>query len=400
MKEISQCLGRPTWADINLSHLAYNVRSFRDFLPDNVKLMAVVKADAYGHGAYEVSEVALQEGASMLGVASLEEGAELRQKGIKSPVLILGCTDLQQNLSLLKMELTPTVFSWEAAQSLSQQAQALGKRATIHVKIDTGMGRLGLTEPREALNFLERVAALPGIILEGVYTHFATADEKDKSFARQQLRLFKNILNACKERGIHIPLKHAANSAAALELPEAHLDMVRIGIGLYGYYPSREIKREIKLLPVMSLKSRVVHLKRVSAGTPISYGRTYFAPKDTTIATVPLGYGDGYNRLFSNKGFMLVRGQKAPIAGRVCMDHTMLDIGNIPFVQVGDEVVAFGRQGQQEFNVDDAAEQLGTISYEVLCNIGSRVPRVYCRDGRVANIKFTGACYSISKKDV
>ena len=395
LMEISHYLGRPTWADINLSHLASNVREFRKFLPDTVKLLAVVKADAYGHGACEVAEVALQEGASMLGVASLEEGAALRQRGIKSPILILGCTDPRQNLSLLEMQLTPTVFSWEAASSFSQQAQARGKRAAIHVKIDTGMGRLGLADPRNTIDFLERVAALPGIILEGVYTHFAAADEKDKSFTRHQLRLFNSILSACKERGIEVPLKHAANSAAALELPETHLDMVRIGIGLYGCYPSREINNRIKLLPVMSLKSRIIFLKTVSAGTPVSYGRTYFASNDTTIATVPLGYGDGYNRLLSNKGFMLVQGRRVPIAGRVCMDHTMLDVGKIPFVQEGDEVVAFGRQGHGELNVEEIAEQLGTISYEVLCNIGSRVPRVYWRDGHVESIRFAGSCHSI-----
>ena len=393
--EISHYLGRPTWAEINLSHLASNVREFRKFLPDAVKLLAVVKADAYGHGACEVAEVALQEGASMLGVASLEEGEALRQKGIKSPILILGCTDPRQNLSLLEMQLTPTVFSWEAASSFSQQAQARGKRAAIHVKIDTGMGRLGLADPRNTIDFLERVAALPGIILEGVYTHFAAADEKDKSFTRRQLRLFNSILSACKERGIEVPLKHAANSAAALEFPETHLDMVRIGIGLYGCYPSREMNNQIKLLPVMSLKSRIIFLKKVSSGTPVSYGRTYFAPDDTTIATVPLGYGDGYNRLLSNKGFMLVQGRRVPIAGRVCMDHTMLDVGKIPFVQQGDEVVAFGRQGQGELDVEEIAEQLGTISYEVLCNIGSRVPRVYWRDGRVKSIRFAGSCHSI-----
>ncbi|RJX29136.1 MAG: alanine racemase [Dethiobacter sp.] len=388
--EISRYLGRPTWVEIDLSNLAFNVREFRQFLPDAVKLMAVVKADAYGHGAYEVAGIALEEGASMLGVASLEEGAVLRQKGIKAPILILGYTDPQQNLSLLKMQLTPTVFNWESAYSLSQQARDQGKRAAIHVKIDTGMGRLGLSDPRDILNFLEKVNVLPGIIVEGIYTHFATADERDKSFARHQLHLFNTVLSVCKERMIKIPLKHTANSAATMELPEAHLDMVRVGISLYGYYPSREVtKNKVKLLPVMSLKSRIIFLKKVSAGTSISYGRKYRALNDTTIATVPLGYGDGYNRLLSNSGFMLVKGQKAPIAGKVCMDHTMLDVGEIPFVKEGDEVVAYGRQGHGEINIDEVAGQLGTISYEVLCNIGNRVPKVYCRDGSVQSIKFS-----------
>lgn len=386
--DISRYLGRPTWLEIDLSKLAANVRELRRFLPANVQLLAVVKADAYGHGSYEIANVALREGATMLGVASLEEGKSLRRKGVSAPILILGYTDPCQNSSLLEMQLTPTIFSWETAVVFSQLARGQGKKAAVHVKLDTGMGRLGLNDPREALYFLEKVASLPGIMLEGVYTHFAKADEKNPGFTLHQLTVFKNILRACREKGLSIPLKHAANSAAALRFPQAHCDLVRVGIGLYGYDPAPNMQREgPKLLPVMSLKSKIVFLKEVPAGTPISYGGIYTTSKKTTIATVALGYADGYSRLLSNRGTMLVRGKRAPVAGRVCMDYTMLDVGEVLLAGEGDEVVAFGSQGCAEIGADELARMLGTISYEILCNTGKRVPRVYCEEGKVKDIK-------------
>ena len=372
-------LGRPTWIEIDVNRLAGNIRRFREFLPGHVQIMAVVKADGYGHGALPVSEVALSEGVSMLGVASLEEGAHLRKNRIASPILILGYTDPRKNRLLLELDLLPTIFHWESAYSLSQQALGMGKRMPVHVKLDTGMGRLGLRNIRNAIGFLESVYNLPGITLKGVYTHFATADDhEDESFALEQLQRFEEILKACRDKGLDIKVKHAANTAAALKYPRSHLDMVRIGIGLYGCYPGNGVERSfVKLLPVMSFKSRIVFLKKVPAGTPISYGRSFITRGDTRIATVPLGYGDGYSRMFSNRGAMLVRGKKVPVAGRVCMDLTMLDVGKVPQVHKGDEVVVFGEQGGESILVDDLAEQLGTIHYEVLCSAGKRVPRFY-----------------------
>lgn len=371
-------LGRPTWAEIDLNRLAWNMRRFRELLPGDVQIMAVVKADGYGHGSLPVSEVALCEGAAMLGVASLEEGAHLRSNNITSPILILGYTDPRQNELLLELDLIPSIFHWESACSLSRQAIGLGKNAPVHVKLDTGMGRLGLRNTRDAVNFLEKVYSLPGITVQGVYTHFATADEEDGYFAREQLQHFEEILKVCREKGWKIKIKHAANTAASLKHPRSRLDMVRIGIGLYGCYPGGEVGWDlIQLQPVMSLKSRIVFLKEVPAGSPVSYGRTFFTKENTLIATVPLGYGDGYSRLFSNRGFMLVRGQKVPVVGRVCMDLTMIDVGKVPFVREGDEVVAFGTQGAETIHVDEMAEQMGTINYEVLCNVGKRIPRFY-----------------------
>lgn len=314
----------------------------------------------------------------MLGVASLEEGLELRKKGIDSPILILGYTDPRRNCLLLENDLTPTIFHWEAASSLSEQAVAVGKKMPVHVKLDTGMSRLGLREPADALVFLEKLSVLPGIQVEGLFTHFATADEMEKSFLQEQLQKFNVVIRESVKKGIHIPLKHAANSAAAIDFSESHLDMVRIGIGMYGYYPSGVVSREkIKLHPVLSLKSRIVLLKKIFPGAAVSYGRTFTATAETLVAVVPLGYGDGYSRQLSNKGFMLVRGRKVPVIGRVCMDLTMLNVSSVPDVREGDEVVVYGKQGSQEIKVDQVAEQLGTISYELLCNISSRIPRIY-----------------------
>ncbi len=371
-------LGRPAWAEVDLSCLASNLNTFRRTLPADVRIMAVIKADAYGHGAYEISRAALREGASMLGAASLEEGLELRRKGIVSPILILGYTDPRQSHLLLENDLTPAIFHWEAALSLSRQALALGKKAPVHVKLDTGMSRLGLRESAESIAFLEKLSRLPGIYIEGLFTHLATADEAEESFLQEQLQKFEAIIRESAKKGIHIPLKHAANSAATACFPQSHLNMVRIGLGMYGYYPSGTISRErFKLRPVLSLKSRIVLLKRICPGAAVSYGRTFKAAAETLVAVVPIGYGDGYSRQLSNRGMMLVRGRKVPVIGRVCMDLTMLDVGSLPEVAEGDEVVVYGKQGSQEITVEQVAKQLGTISYELLCCINSRIPRIY-----------------------
>lgn len=376
--KIQENLGRPTWAEVDLDRLASNVKEFLRVIPGSSQLMAVVKANAYGHGAVEVSRKALEAGAAMLGVASLEEGAELRRNGIHAPILILGHTDPHLCAELCRLDLTPTVFSWDEAVLLSRRARELGRSLNVHAKLDTGMGRLGIGDRREAVRFLEELHKLPDLSLEGIYTHFACADEAEKNYTEYQLQRYREILRELESRGVTVPLTHAANSAATLEHPASVLDMVRVGISLYGYYPSPEVGREqIRLLPVLSLKTRIIFLKKVARGTPISYGRTYYTPRETVIATVPLGYADGFSRSLSNSGFMLVKGQRAPVVGRVCMDLTMLDVGHISGVREGDEVVAYGCQGSESIDADEIASQLGTISYEVLCRISPRVPRFY-----------------------
>ena len=373
-----QGYSRPTWVEVDLAKVESNVKEFRRLIPDSVKIMAVVKANAYGHGAPEVANTALNAGASVLGVASLEEGISLRSRGISAPVLILGYTDPGQAALLQEGLFTPTVFNWEGARDLAQHACALGCRIGFHFKVDTGMGRLGLADPRSALLLLKKVSALSGLKLEGVFTHFASADEQDRVFTSGQIALFHKFLNAAANEGINIPLRHAANTAAAIEYPDAALDMVRLGIGIYGYYPSAAVdQQKVRLQTAFSLKSRIIFLKKVVAGTPVSYGGEYHAPRQTIIATVPLGYGDGLSRHLSNGWFMLVGGRCVPIAGRVCMDMTMLDVGSVPGVCEGDEVVAYGNQGNEEINIDAVAAKLKTISYEVLCNVSSRVPRLY-----------------------
>jgi len=370
--------GRPAWAEVDLGKIAANIKAFRGYLPAAVKLMAVVKANAYGHGDAEVAAVALNAGASMLGVASLDEGMNLRRRAIGAPVLILGYTDPAQAQLLHEGKLTPTIFSWEGAQALSRQACSLGCIQGFHFEVDTGMGRLGPAGLRDTLLMLEKITVLPSLNLEGIFTHFACADEREKAFTGSQIVLFQDLLKAAAVRGIDIPLRHAANTAAAIEYGEALFDMVRVGIGIYGCYPSVAVNRQrIRLQAALTLKSRIVFLKNVPAGATVSYGKTYQATRETRIATVPLGYGDGLNRHLSNRGYMLVRGQRVPIVGRICMDMTMLDVGALPAVDEGDEVVVYGCQGNEEISIDEVAALLGTISYELLCNISPRVPRFY-----------------------
>lgn len=372
-------------AEIDLAAVAHNVRLLRRITQPRARLLVAVKADGYGHGAVEVARTALAHGATELGVAHLAEGLVLRRHDITAPILIFGHTPPQWADQLMANDLTPTVFSPTGARALSAAARLTGRRLPVHVKIDTGMGRLGiLCDPLrpagapEAVAELLEMARLPGIDLQGIFTHFAAADQLDLRPAQQQLDRFLDILNQLERAGLTIALKHAANSGAILQMPDAHLDMVRAGIAVYGLRPSREAAPpEVDLKPAMSLKAPVIHLKTVPAGTPISYGGTYTTPRATRIATIPVGYADGYRRSLSNRGHMLVRGCRAPIVGRVCMDLTMIDVGEIPEVAVGDEVVIMGRQEGQAICADDLADLLDTINYEVVSAITARVPRCY-----------------------
>ncbi len=375
----------PVWAEVDLKAIAHNVRELRRIADPGARLMAVVKANAYGHGAAEVARQALQSGADFLGVARLDEGIRLRKEGIEAPVLIFGYTSPNHARELLDFNLTQTVSSYEAAEALSEIAVSYGKKIRIHLKIDTGMGRQGMVvsdlkpQTGQALTEVESVARLQGLELEGIYTHFAASDSSDKTFAKKQYQIFTDFLD--RVSGLDIPLKHAANSGAIIDLPETHLDMVRAGIVLYGLYPSDAVdKSRAVLKPAMALKARVAHLKKVPPGFKISYGMTYQTEKPTTIATIPIGYADGFSRLLSSRGFMLVCGCRAPIVGRVCMDMTMLDVGHIvPEVGLEEEVVIFGRQGNSSITVDEIASALNTISYEIVSAITARVPRIYLR---------------------
>jgi alanine racemase len=378
------------WAEIDLKAVSQNVRELRRITSPGSRLMAVVKANGYGHGAVEVSLAALENGADCIGVARMNEGLHLRRAGITAPILIMGFTPPEHSEEIVANRLTQTVYTFEAAESLSDAAARLQTRTKVHIKVDTGMGRLGLLLdsprisllgkhlPGNAQRVIDSIFRLPRLEVEGIFTHFATADSRDKTYTLQQLERFMEFLDKLKVHGLEFPIRHAANSAALIDLPETHLDMVRPGISLYGFYPSAEVNRQrVFLTPAMMLKTRVIHLKMVPAGFHVSYGLTYQTENPTVIATIAAGYADGLNRLLSSRGQMLVRGSRARIVGRICMDLTLLDVGHIPEVSIGDEVVIFGSQGQECIPVEEMAEALNTIHYEIVTSLSSRVERVY-----------------------
>ncbi len=365
---------RPTWAEIDLGAIAHNIAQIRAKVAP-ARVMAVVKANAYGHGAAQVAATALASGAQYLAVALVEEGIELRAEGVKVPILVFGGMVPEQAPLFARHGLIATVYTREAAQALAQEASRTNRAVPVHVKVDTGMGRVGV-DWKEAVPFLRWLAGVEGVRVEGIYTHFATADEKDKAFAELQLARFQQVLEGAQELGLRL-LRHAANSGAILDLPASYFDLVRPGVMMYGYYPSPEVSRSVPLRPAMTLKTRVLFVKRVERGTSISYGRQFIASEPTTIATLPVGYADGYNRLLSNQAEVLIRGRRYPVVGRVCMDQILVNLGPESDVQPGEEVVLLGRQGEEEISIYAICEKLRTIPYEVTCWVSSRVPRVY-----------------------
>lgn len=364
---------RPVWAEVSLQALRHNYREIKKQLAAGVKLCAVVKANAYGHGAVPAARVALEEGADYLAVATLSEGMELRQAGFTTPILVLGLVMPEDAKDVVDYELTQVVCEMSLAEALSQEAVRQQKKARIHLKVDTGMGRIGV-RPEEIGALAEKIAKLPGIEMEGMFSHFAMADCKDKGYTQKQLAAFKEAIAAVEGRGVKLAIKHIAESAAILEIPEAHFDMVRAGVIQYGLWPSEEVTHPLDLQPVMSLKAKVVWLKTLHQGESIGYGRQFIAERESRIATLPIGYADGYIRAYGKQGYVEIHGQKAPIAGRVCMDQVMVDVTDIPHVEIGDEVTLFG---SESLTIDEVAKWGETINYEIPCLISSRVPRVY-----------------------
>ncbi|RME76356.1 MAG: alanine racemase [Chloroflexi bacterium] len=373
--------GRPTWAEINLDALARNVQILADTARP-ARLMAVVKANAYGHSAEAIARTALDSGAQWLGVATLAEGVILRLAGITAPILVLGYLPDSQAADALKFDIRATVFNHSTVQAFSRAAQEAGRTARLHLKVDTGMGRLGLL-PDQVVPFLQ-AARLPGVEIEGIFTHFARADEADLSPTLAQLARFRTLLSELDRLGLRPSITHAANTAATIRLPEARFDMVRTGIGLYGLRPSPETPLPDGMAPVLSLKSTVGQVKTLPPGSPIGYGATYHTRGEETIAIIPVGYADGFRRAPTTWGEVLVHGQRAPLVGRVSMDQAAINITHIPNVQPGDEVVLVGRQGGDEITVDEIAARLGTINYEVVSQILARVPRLVRRDSSPA----------------
>lgn len=373
-------MSRPTIAEIDLDAIAFNMRQIRKLVGPQVKICPAVKADGYGHGAVEVSRTVLDAGAEMLGVATLEEALELREAGIDAPIIILQCVVEDDVGQLVRSNLNTMVCDRDFASALCKEARAAGKAAKVHIKVDTGMGRIGV-RPEDAVAFALELSKMPGLEIEGVFTHFPSADEEDLTFSREQIRQFTDITRAIEAAGVRIQLHHMANSAAILNLPESYFDMVRPGIMLYGLYDSEHVSREVTLRQSMTLKTKIVFLRELHPGRTVSYGRTFTTSRSTLVATIPIGYADGYNRLLSNRAPALVRGKRVPIIGRVCMDQTMLDVTDVPGVALGDEVVLYGSQGNEHISIEGIAALLGTISNEVICAVSRRVPRVYVRKG-------------------
>lgn len=368
---------RPTWAEIDLAAFADNLRAVKEFVGPRVKVMAVVKANAYGHGAVRLAQVAAANGADQLAVATLDEAVALRKAGLKLPILVLGTSIPGEGAEVaVELGIAQALCTVELAEALSAAARRRGKEALVHLKIDTGMSRIGV-RPHEAVPFMERVSQLPGLRFEGVFSHFAASDEPENPYTELQFRRFQEALKALREAGYTFPIRHIANSAAILDHPEMHLDMVRPGCILFGSWPSEKTQRKINIRPTLTLKTRIVFLKRVPAGTPVSYGLTYTSPSERLLATLPIGYADGYRRGLSNKASVLVRGVRAPVVGRVCMDQCVVDVSDVPGAALGDEVVLIGRQGSEEITAQELADILGTLDLELYCGLSPRVPRLY-----------------------
>jgi alanine racemase len=369
---------RPTWAEIDLDAIRHNLACIRGLIDKKVKVMAVVKANAYGHGIGRISRVLVEDGVSYLGVATVDEALNLRRFGIDAPVLVLGSVLEHEAKAAVENNITLTLCDQGLLEVLTDMAKRTGSRSKVHIKVDTGMGRLGVWH-EEAFGFIKEACSRKEIEVEGVYTHFSSAG-RDKMVTRLQLNSFEQVLKEMESAGLNAKYKHAANSIAVVDWERSHLNLVRPGILLYGVYPKEDFRRDFKLRPVMNLKTRIVHLKETPPGRSISYGRTYITQKWTKIATIPIGYADGYGRILSNKAEALLKGQYVRVVGMVTMDQTLLDVGHVKDARVGDEVVLIGRQGEAEILIEKIAKLAGTIPYEILSAITDRVPRIYKGD--------------------
>jgi len=379
-------LHRATVAEVHVSNLRHNVQALRSLLQPGVRLMAVVKADAYGHGAGPCTRAVLEAGADTLGVGILTEGIELREQGIKAPIHVLVGIFPDEANELIQHNLTTTLYSRPLAETLSQRAGRLGKDVGVHIKIDTGMGRLGVS-PDQLPGLVEYIAGLNNVRIESLFTHLSSADDSDPEFTQNQIAQFQSALQQLKSAKFNIPLAHCANSAALLQFPESQFDLVRPGIALYGALPApglgsvadalTTVNKSFPLLPVMQWKTRILTINSLPKGSPVSYGKKFVTSRDSKIATLPVGYADGLERLLTNRMQVLVRGHKVPQVGTICMDMCMVDVTNITGVQEGDEVVLIGQQGNETITADEMAAQANTIPYEILCGVGKRVPRIY-----------------------
>ena len=374
------------YAKIDLDAIAYNMEQMKQNIRPETKVMAVIKADGYGHGAVQIAEM-MERWNYIWGfaVATLDEAVVLRTEGIQKPILVLGCVFPDQYMEMLKHEIRMNIYTEEMAESISRMAAREGKTAYMHIKLDTGMSRLGFGINEQSAETIKRISKMPNVNMEGIFTHFTKADEKDKSFTKKQIQEFVWMTERLKEKNVRFTYEHCSNSAGIIDVPEANFDIVRAGISTYGLYPSEEVdKTNVKLKPALALKSHVAFVKEIERGTPVSYGGTFVAKEKMKIATIPVGYADGYPRSLSNKGYVLIRGKKAPILGRVCMDQFMVDVTQIEGVSFGDKVTMIGKDGNEILPVEVLSELSGRFNYEFVCDLGKRIPRVYVRDGKIA----------------
>lgn len=374
------------YARIDLDAIAYNMEQMKQRIDGHTQIMAVIKTDAYGHGAVQVAQM-LEKYEYIWGfaVATLDEAVVLRVEGIKKPILVLGCIFPDQYMEMLDNDIRMNVYTEDMAKEISNMARREGKTAYLHIKLDTGMGRLGFSITEESVEAITRIGKLPNVRMEGVFTHFAKADEKDKTFTKKQMKEFEYMTKMLKEKGVSFSYEHCANSAAIIDVPEARFDIVRAGISTFGLYPSEEVDKEaVHLKPALALKSHVAFVKEIEEGTPVSYGGTFVAEHKMKIATIPVGYGDGYPRALSGVGYVLIRGKKAPILGRICMDQFMVDVTDIDGVSFGDKVTLIGRDGNEYISVEMLGELSGRFNYEFICDLGKRIPRVYVKNGMIA----------------
>ena len=372
------------YAEVDLDAIVDNMKNMKQNIAPETKMIGVIKTDGYGHGSIPIAHE-LEKLDFMFGfaVATAEEAYNLRDAGITKPILVLGYTFPYSYEKMAEEEIRPAVFRYDTIPELSEAAHKSGKPVKVHIKVDTGMSRIGVTPDEEGLKFVEFVMQQKGIEIEGIFTHFAKADMADKTDAEKQLQKFQNFIRMIREKlHLEIPIKHCSNSAGILEMPEANMDVVRAGITLYGLYPSEEVSREaVPLRPALSLYSHVVYCKTIHKGQSVSYGGTFTAEKDVRVATIPIGYGDGYPRSLSGKGYVLIHGKKAPILGRVCMDQFMVDVSSIPDVKEGDKVTLLGYDGGEQISAELLGELSGRFNYELVCDIGKRIPRVYLKNG-------------------
>lgn len=378
-------------ADVDLDAIHHNLSLAKSVINKDTQLMAVIKADGYGHGANQIAKYC-DDVIDRYAVAIPEEGIDLRKAGFTKPINLLGYTHPTQYEDVINYDLIPAIFTLDMAKRLSDTAISMKKTVKVHIKVDTGMSRIGFADNDESADVIKEISLLPNLEIDGMFTHFARADEKDKSVAKGQFERFTNFVNKLKSRGLEIPNCHVSNSAAIMELSHMNLQIVRSGIITYGLYPSEEMDKEnFKIIPAMELKSQVSFVKTLKAGTPVGYGGTYVTDKETVIATIPVGYADGYPRSLSNKGRVLIKGQSAPIVGRVCMDQFMVDVTCIEGVKQGDTVILMGKDGEDFISCEELSDLSGSFNYEFVCDISKRVPRVYFRDGNIVDVvKYVG----------